>query len=508
MNQKSHETRHGTALEAGSVTASPRGKSQQIEICHDYEHQRIWLEPECPEIDKLLELRTIQVTDEERHGYRVTRHNEPLLGHGVRVANGGLALVVQYFLEVKGHKTWRMPLFAKPIPEAIAAPMAVGPANPHVCDFIRGNTHGVIEHGLGFNGLAALCIELALAYPTVKFAFIARQEEEGEAFAKKIGKVLGPVTLAFANRRENLGARIAVCTSYGLGDVELFAVKFNALMFLDAAAAVGLNSQDAIIAYGQSRLFAFQKQDQQVAPRTSDLIMAAFGPRLVTVPQLGFRNRHVEIADLRITGAQLSNRLTGFALYRAGIIGHRVRNRRIASLATALVANDTAKVQRLCPDASGFANGRPCATLVLVANIEHGLALKRLLPGWPLVIGNDANVDGLSQAQIKMLDERPIVFDRAIATVAGMSTIRSSGFKAMIWAAGGMGLEVPQLITGADDERIMLWIDVDDRHHPQLRRASRLRRRDYIATDWFPVGIPTFAGRIAKFIAERSEDYR
>ena len=81
-----------------------------------------------------------------------------------------------------------------------------------------------------------------------------------------------------------------------------------------------------------------------------------------------------------------------------------------------------------------------------------------------------------------------------------------SGSGAVIWAAGGAGLphvQRDQLICSAEQDRELLWIDVQDEHHRDLSRASSMRRQAYAAAGWHPSGTRGTIARIRQFLAER-----
>ena len=75
----------------------------------------------------------------------------------------------------------------------------------------------------------------------------------------------------------------------------------------------------------------------------------------------------------------------------------------------------------------------------------------------------------------------------------------------LVWAAGGPG-PIPiadgSLICPVEEPRSLLIVDVDDRHHPQLRRWARSRRDQYEQANWFAPGISTTTGRIERFLRE------
>jgi hypothetical protein len=62
------------------------------------------------------------------------------------------------------------------------------------------------------------------------------------------------------------------------------------------------------------------------------------------------------------------------------------------------------------------------------------------------------------------------------------------------------------VLLGGDDivqSSRLLLIDLDDRHHPLLRRWSRQRRGLYAQRGWFAPGMDPFQARVQQFLANR-----
>jgi hypothetical protein len=55
----------------------------------------------------------------------------------------------------------------------------------------------------------------------------------------------------------------------------------------------------------------------------------------------------------------------------------------------------------------------------------------------------------------------------------------------------------------AAQERPLVLIDCDDRHHPLLRRRSRSRRAAYAERGWYLPGTDAAAARVEAFLAAR-----
>ena len=166
-----------------------------------------------------------------------------------------------------------------------------------------------------------------------------------------------------------------------------------------------------------------------------------------------------------------------------------VRNRRIARIATEFSRRDITWLRQHMPEAAAADSTAPCRVLVLVEGVEHALALASLLPGWPMIIGDNVIEDGLDSNQIRLLAERrqlPSMSGSMIATMAGLSrpgAVDLNSIDVLAWAGAGKHLPpVPaqQMVCRPEKNRGLLLVDFNDRHHPQLRRWSRCRREAYL----------------------------
>jgi hypothetical protein len=77
----------------------------------------------------------------------------------------------------------------------------------------------------------------------------------------------------------------------------------------------------------------------------------------------------------------------------------------------------------------------------------------------------------------------------------------------LVRADGGVGpppLAPAQLIEPDDGPaRPLLLLDFDDRHHPELRRRTRLRREAYAERGWLAPGVDPVRARVERFLATR-----
>ena len=472
-------------------------------VIHGSDDQTIRPNPNCPAIESLLQFRTTAASTDAAHGYRLDRIRLPMLGTSANIANGGLAEVVAYMLLNSGYEVETR----RPSIRRLATPLESG--NPHVMDFICRRTHGLIQHNLSDERVADLCADIAQSLHDARIAFVAVKEQDVWQLHHDLSTHFGRVTLALPDRCEDPERRLTVSTIYGLGHPDVIGDPFDIVIFMDAGEAVCENGQLALRGQGRARLFGLLRHDRELAPRLQDLIMAMFGPRHVTVPRLGYQDRQVEVAWCQVKGGpQLPGRLTGFALHRRGIVGHELRNRRIAKLAEGIVQRDEKAVKRICPSAGPIVSNVSGTTAIIVDGIEHGLELARLLPDWMLITDREVNLTGLSTRLRSVHDHhRGSTFHPGvIVTTSGLGCVNLHQLGAVIWAGGGIGvpkLPANALMCSASEPYPLLWIDFHDAQHGELRRQSAKRRDAYLANDWFPIGELPVVGRIKRFLGDR-----
>lgn len=488
------------------TTSSATASVLPARIEYDDQYQAITISPPYPELAALFHARRFTASECEDHGYCLRRDSRGLLGIDSGVANAGLAPIVAYALLERGVTVQ----LGMPRVRPLAASTVQGQAdNHHVARFLRENSHGTIRHRLSSADRAALCAEIAKTFPGARIAFAAASHEQARELYGCLASQGEPVTWADSVRCIRPGSRVIVATFAGLGQIEVIADPIDLLIFLEVSQAVGEYGQVAMLAHGRSRLFGFLDGAETISPYLRDLTMAAFGPCEVTVPSLGFSERRVETASLRVDGPVVDDHLTGYRLYRHGIERHPVRNRRVAHLARALGASDYQRAHRLCPALPVSGDAVSIGTAVLVNGIEHALELGRHLPGWSVIASEPIHTSGLSlkdRRQLAAIQREPKDPRRIIVTIPALSQIDLRNYGTVIWAAGGSGLPgVPreQLICPASDQHSLLWVDLRDGHHGELRRQATLRQQAYLAAGWFPVGQLPVVGRIRRFLAER-----
>jgi len=304
--------------------------------------------------------------------------------------------------------------------------------------------------------------------------------------------------------------RIAV-TTFGMLDHSPVNLAWRDVVIVaDALHAIGKEPQSWLRKAVRARMYGLLYQDARPAPWEWDQIVSLFGFEQIVIPRHGFSLRPVQVVQVPIAGgAKLAPALSTFELKRQGVWQHDLRNRRIAKLAQAVAAGEADQLrQGFQIDVANVPAGR---VVVLVESVDHGLALARRLPGWPLLAGADVCQDGLSREQRGVIELGQVAKDGcwngAIVTTTGLASVHLRGVAVIVNASGGKG--VPPLseneLTEPNNSRSgPLWmIDFDDRYHPQLRRWSRWRQEAYAEREWYRPGVNPVRVRVEQFFANR-----
>ncbi len=132
---------------------------------------------------------------------------------------------------------------------------------------------------------------------------------------------------------------------------------------------------------------------------------------------------------------------------------------------------------------------------ILAESVEHGLELRRHLPGWPLLTAETAVQEGLSPSDIARLStmkgDPGLVHRDVIVTASAMPL--AGRFNVLVRADAGVDLPAAGDgnllgVAGVDDDLVV--IDFDDRNHPLARIWTRSRKAAYEAMGWNVVGGP------------------
>jgi hypothetical protein len=243
---------------------------------------------------------------------------------------------------------------------------------------------------------------------------------------------------------------------------------------------------------------------------------ALFGFHQLIIPRHGPRERGVQAVRYSIRGdPRLPAKLDLLSAKRLGIWQHGLRNRNVAQIASAFRENRMDDIDKMFGHrASSLVSSPRGRVVVLAETIEHGLALCRRLPDWPILTGLEVCKDGLFAEQAKKLrpvcpwgEPHPLY---AIVTAAGLGALDLSAIGILVRADGGVGL--PALAQQALVEPAtatphpLFLIGLHDYHHPLLRRWRRRRQKAYVQRGWFAPGVDPVQARVEQFLSRRRKD--
>jgi len=514
--------------EPSSRSGSQGASRRAAEIVYFNEHLHI--EPPCPEVTARLSTVNRTAVTDDVHGFRLQMRRESLLEPkqvqltsrttvDVHRPNAGLAPAVSRLLDQLDYVPVMRPRW--PQPACLPAPDEVGvrwrgPCDMQMLELIREHDHGLVRYdGRGGVDLAWLIAQIALAYPLAKLAVVVASMSMGYSLRQRIARWVRGVTVLNARLATRRVDRVVIGTAYGMADHAVELNKRNIVIFPKAQDALHERAQTALMtADPMFRLFGFVPTDCTLSPYEQDWLLASFGFAEVTVPRHGFVERLVRTVWSPVDGGpRLSHDANVLALKRQGIWQHPVRNRRIARVALEFARRDLAWLRQRVPEAApaGSASA-PCRVMILVEGVDHALVLASLLPDWPVIVGEDVIEDGLGHDQRRLLAERralPNATGPVIATTAGLArsgVLDLSTFDVLVWAGAGAHLPpmpADRLICRPEQVRGLLVVDLNDRHHPHLRRWSRYRREAYLDAGWFAPGDDPIEARVDRFLAQR-----
>ncbi len=458
----------------------------------------------------------VSVVD-ETHGQRAVARQESLLRARPARANAGLAAAVCLKLAQLGYAVRQErlegPLAPLPPPDLTLLPQ-YRPIDRHVLNFVPIHAQGLIEYDGEQVEIAWTIAQIASAFASASIAIVTVSRHKARQVAQGLTRWVTGVTLLAKRSCPLPVGRVVVGTYRDMDHGEVELGKRDIVICLDALEALHEQSQTTLLApNARFRLLGLLRRDRFISPREWDWLMAVFGPHRVTLPGHGLEDLRVEVTWLRTDAPRVAQGIAKSALIATGVHSHPTRNRRLADLAQALVGHDDRKVRRLLADGeqalAHLPADRPARVGVVVESLEHAINLAELLPAWPLAAAGDANLDGLPTEDQRLFAERRGMWNLGtnfVATTAVLPDMALSSLDVIIWAGGGQygpPLGAEQLICAAGEDRRLLLVDCDDRHHPLLRRWSRRRFGEYLDRDWFGVGIEPSIGRTQWFLKQR-----
>jgi hypothetical protein len=425
----------------------------------------------------------------------------------------GLEPIVEHLLVSAGYtvkrRGSRRPSLVAPDLSTISD---LGPVDMELLDLVRHHDRGLIRYDSPGVDIPWLIAQIALAFRKKKIAVLTAREEDVRRIARDLLEWLPNVCWATGRSQPNHVTRVIVSTHWAVHHPILRLWERDFLIFPDAVETLGKIARCAVKKAPTARLFGLIDRAHEPAPCEVDRLVGLFGIAEAIIPRHGHVERTVEVVTSRITGGPpLNAGLDVVALKRRGIWQHPVRNRRVARSAESLARGEPGPLASAPAIVELLATVPAPRVAIVVETVEHAVGLAQRLPDWPLLLASEVAEVGLSVNARAILARRRVGsvvgHDRVIVTLAALDAVPLGEFDALIRADGSTHLPealATRLITAQRDRRPLVLVDLDDRHHPVLRRGSRARRAAYVERGWTVDGIqpPT---AIERFLATRAE---
>jgi hypothetical protein len=459
-----------------------------------------------PPVDDLMRAfvtTTHVAVDDARQGVKVVRQPQPLAWprelHGIPVTEtyAGLEPRIKSLLEAKGYEIRLAGSRPGPLPH---------PRNPKsggfgpddvLLDFVGRHERGLIRYDPAHVHVERLIAQVAEAFPEQRILVVAGRENDVLYLHRRLEERGLSVGGASYRYRSAGTQRVAVTTFSCVGSGLADAANRDMVFYLNPAETFGHWGILGLGAIGPARVYGLMPEGLELPSPVSDLITMVFGDESVSVPKHGRTARPVQVVLVpsRIAGNVVAGE-HDLAVRRRLVWHHEVRNRRIAQIVKALSREDYDQLDGLFPGLGRAARQHQGGYVgVLAENMEHALAMRRHLPGWTVVTGEQIVTEGLSQSDATRVSpvhaDEHLLPQNAIITTSAMP--KATWFDVIVRADAGIDLPAlggTHLLGHAHMDDGLLIIDFDDRHHPLARKWTRSRTAAYTAAGWYIAGGP------------------
>jgi hypothetical protein len=366
---------------------------------------------------------------------------------------------------------------------------------------------------------ALLVAQVALAWPQLSLVVAVTRVEEARWLRDQLRTHLPAVVAVTSRNRvpDSQVGRVTVATYTGLGSTGIEIEKCNILLAWNAVEASRPNALSCLGHARRARMYGLLAGTEPQAPFDRDVVRLLFGFKEVEVPWPS----RVEVVWCRnVRCPAMPEGIDTVQVKRHGLWRNHARNRQVARFARKLQAGEWQAIQKCLPSgAAGLVNGSQATVVVLVENVEHAEALARFLRGWRIARHHCWNPGGVGQGiheSTGSLGTETGNSQGFIATALGIKALDVTQIDVLIRADAGVGLaslmpfSQEQILLRKNNlpehrwqESQLLLVDFEDRHHPLLRRWSRLRRVAYEERGWYAPGVDPLRARVDRFLADR-----
>jgi len=366
-------------------------------------------------------------------------------------------------------------------------------ADRQLLRFVQHQERGLIWYRPEKVDLAWLITQIAFAWAKERIIVVATRQADAHTLWKGIRRYVSGVSLATTHHHPTNAGRIVIVTPGGLKQIGVQAEKRTLCICLNPTEA--LNDTDWLPVL-KTRLYGLMCEDWVISPQQMELVAALFGSERVFIPRHGFRELPVSVkflpfyAGSKTRPPRADSDESTHEVKRHHVWHDSLRNRLIAGLARALVHHDDKAMVNKYPcvakDLLPRAGGR---VAILVENVEHAAQLLKRLAGWPIVAGTVSNPDKLgTKVKAALVAGNQASHQKCSDVIVTTSTFAKVGsIDVLIRADAGTGLPPisSDFFVARDGVPSSLTIvDMNDRHHPHLRRRSTWRRTAYLERGW------------------------
>ena len=464
------------------------------------ERQSLFVSPMCPELDRLRTCRVEAVNDADL-GFQLRRvpfplyHESSFAGATEIEFDRGLRPAIDAILRERGREVRHYsigPQIAElPAPEP-APWLPQRYPYQQVVDWMFETTCGLIVSDPSRVCLPALIESMHRAYPRAQIGVASESVARLQSLALQLRQRGTTVRVMTARRDIEEPAPLSLATYYGLG--WRHTSQYDVILALDAVEALSERAKLVLPDASRARLYGIVPETRNLTRGEQDHLTARFG----------FERCHVagpfEIVrpvSHRFIGLPVARPIAGQTPMdvRLGLVRDPVRNDHIGRTARHLVASSNDPSQ--CHEAG---QPFPRGILIVVESPEHAVRIARQLPNWRIVAANVIATSLREHDRELLVARMNLNSPNIIVTLSSLARLKLDAIDVVVRATSGPGLVPLNRITTHWTEGPLLLFDIEDRHHPQLRRWVRQRRAAYQAAEWTPVGIDPAQARIDRFL--------
>jgi retron-type reverse transcriptase len=387
-------------------------------------------------------------------------------------------------------------------PECWPLPDKVSEDDPLI-RLVRLHDRGIIWYDARHVRPHDLIAHLAAAYPAKSILVIATHPADVSDMYDALKSKGCNVGRNFNGRVTNGQFQVFLSTYLGIGAASPGVEFRDMVIYTSPSEMFGFFGRFGIKRMVRARMYGCLPIGASPVAPLDDVLCSIFGDHEAVVPRIGHMAREVRVlfANPRVS---LKHRRgeDDFALRRRAIWRHEHRNYRVAKLARHIADENYPALYEQFPQLKAPGDFPVTGGVrILVDGIEQGLAMKRHLHDWPLLVSHGVCRDGLAPGEAEqMIEIGPGSPECDLAIVTRDSLRHAGEFGVIIRADGGVGappLADSQLLGWYGEEAPLTIIDFSDRHHPMLRQWTRWRKAAYAAANWIVVGGPTVRARDA-----------